>query len=117
MLGKFLKINGETIPNPKEGGFSISPGFVENVNTSEAATDLVTVVRTSKPVFNMNFQLSSTWKAKLDAYSKLLSVTLTYNGQNYTGRLRAGSQSLVGNSAHTENTDGLWNCAYTFTTI
>ena len=117
MLGRYLKINGEDIPNPKEGGFSIAPGFVENVNTSEAATDLVTVVRTAKPVFTMNFQLSSMWKAKLDAYSRLLSVTLTYNGQNYVGRLRAGSQGLVGNSAHTEGTDGLWNCAYTFTTI
>lgn len=117
MLGNFLKINNTVIPNPKLGGFSVSPGFVETVAQSEAGTDLVQVTRTSKPVFNLTFDLSSDWKDKLDAYSKLLSVTLEVNGVSYLGRFRAGSQSLVGNSAHTEGTDGLWTCAYTFTTI
>lgn len=116
-LGKFLKINNVAIPNPKLGGFSVTPTLIETVNQSEAGTDLVSVTRTSKPIFNMTFDLTSTWRDKLDAYSKLLSVTLTVDGVSYVGRFRAGSQTLVENSAHTDGTQGLWTCQYTFTTI
>lgn len=116
-LGRYLKINNVAIPNPKEGGFSVTPTLIETVNQSEAGTDLVSVTRTSKPIFNMTFDLSSAWKTKLDNYSKLLSVTLSVDGVSYVGRFRAGSQQLVGNSAHTDGTQGLWTCQYTFTTI
>ena len=116
-MGKFLKINNTAIPNTKEGGFTVSPNLIETVNQSEAGTDLVAVTRTSKPTFTMSFDLTSTWRDKLNAYSKLLSVTLTVDGVSYVGRFRAGNQALVGNSAHTENTNGLWTCTYTFTTI
>lgn len=116
-MGKFLKINNTAIPNTKEGGFTVTPNLIETVNQSEAGTDLVAVTRTSKPTFTMTFDLSSNWKTKLDAYAKLLSVTLEVDGVSYVGRFRAGSQQLVGNSAHTDGTQGLWTCQYTFTTI
>lgn len=116
-LGKFLKINNEVIPNPKLGGFSKTLNLIETVNQSEAGSDLVSVTRTEKPIFNMTFDLSSVWRDKLDSYAKLLSVNFTVDGVNYVGRFRAGSQSLVENSAHTDGTQGLWTCTYTFTTI
>ena len=117
MLGRFLKINSETIPNPKPDGFNETSQTIEQVNQSEAGTDLVSVTRSSKLVLSMTFDLTSSWKGKLDAYSRLLSVTLNYNGVDYVGRFRSGGAQLVGNSAHTEGTDGLWTCSYTFTEI
>lgn len=118
MLGSnFLHINGVAIPNPKIDGFSEAPQIIEQVNQSEAGSDLVTVTRLNKLSLNMSFNVSSRWKTKLDNYSKLLSVTLTYNGVDYVGRFRATGNALFGNSAHTQGTNGLWVCNYTFTEI
>ena len=118
MLGHgFLKINNEALPNPKIDGFTETPQVIEQVNQSETGKDLVSVTRSSKLVLTMIFNVSSDWKSKLDAYARLLSVTLTYNGVNYTGRFRPGGNTLVGNSAHTDGTNGLWSCTYTFTEI
>ena len=117
MLGKFLKINNVVIPNPKIDGFSESPQVIEQVNQSETGKDLVSVTRSSKLVLSMTFNVTSLWKEKLDGYARLLSVTLTYNGTDYVGRLRPNGNTLVGNSAHTSGTSGLWTCSYTFTEI
>lgn len=118
MLGHgFIKINNETIPNPKIDGFSETPQVIEQVNQSETGHDLVTVTRSKKLVLSMTFDLSSRWKNKLDYYSTLLSVTLTYNGVEYTGRFRPNGNNLFGNSALTPGSDGLWSCSYTFTEI
>ena len=118
MLGYgYLKINGTAIPNPKIDGFSEAPQIIEQVNQSEAGSDLVAVTRLNKLVLNMSFNLSSRWKKKLDDYSKLRTITLNYNGVDYTGRFRASGNQLFGNSAHTQGTNGLWVCNYTFTEI
>lgn len=118
MLGHgFLKINNTVIPNPKPDGFNESSQVIEQVNQSEAGTDLVSVTRTSKLVLNMTFDLSSRWKDTLDGFARLMSVTLNYRGVDYVGRFRPGNNALVGNSALTPNSDGLWTCSYTFTQI
>lgn len=118
MLGRdFLKINGVTLPRPKPDGFQEAPQVVEQVNQSETGKDLVSVTRSSKLVLTMTFDVSSRWKAKLDGYARLLSVTLNYNGVDYVGRFRPNGNSLVGNSSLTPGTAGLWTCSYTFTEI
>lgn len=118
MLGHgFLKINNAVIPNPKPDGFNENPQPIEQVNQSEAGTDLVSVTRSSKLILNMTFDLSSFWKEKLDTYAKMMSVTLTYKGVDYVGRFRPGGNALSGNSATTPGTNGLWTCSYVFTEI
>ena len=115
MLGKYLKINNTQIPNPVN--FTEVPQVIETVNQSEAGTDLVAVTRAEKLVLNMTFNLSSFWLAKLKTYSRMLQVTLNYNGVDYIGRFRPANNTLQPGSEKTRNTDGLFACQFTFTEI
>ncbi len=117
MLGRnYLTVNGVQLPHPV--GFEDNSELIEEVNTSEAATDIVAIVRQNKAVFNFSFKVSSFWRAKLLYYTRQASVTLTFNGGTYTGRLRkAGAWGLAEGSELTENTDGLWDCPCVFTEI
>ena len=117
MLGRnYLKVDGVDLPAPVS--FEDNSLLHEEVNQSEAASDIVAIIRQKQAVFNFTLQLSSTWRATLDTYCHKASVTLSYNGTQYTGRLRrSGAWSLVERSERTEGTDGLWTCPCTFTQI
>lgn len=106
MLGYYLKFNGEDFPNP--ASVSMTSDTIENVSQSEAGTDLVTMVRSSKKTWNFTFNLSSGKKAVLFGLCQLESVSMTYMGTTYTVRLRGFQDGLVENSEWARNTDGLF---------
>ena len=75
MLNKYVKINGERVPNP----IDYSEGFskVSNEFQSEAGDDLAIDVRAGKYSGSLKFQVSSRWKNKLLVYAKMQSVKYT----------------------------------------
>ena len=114
MLGKFIKINNTTIPNPNPDSFTEAYPPQENIFTTEAGTQLASVVRLDRYTWTGEFNVSSRLKETLLGYAQMASVTCTVNGTNYSGRLRVGNIALYGNSAHTSGTDGLWVIGLTF---
>lgn len=117
MLGAcFLTIDGVGIPNPVS--FSESYESVENVNQSEAGTDVVSVVRLGKLVLDCTWNASSFLKHKLENYSTINSVTVRYNGITRHMRMRDYSASLKEGSARSiESSNGLWSVSATLTEI
>ena len=114
MLGRFITIDGELIPNPNPGSFSENFPPQENVFTTEAGTQLSSVVRLDRYTWSGEFNVSSRMKEALKTLAFKPSVTCVVNGVSFSGRLRAGSISLVENSEYTRNTDGLWVMNLTF---
>ena len=114
MLGSFIQINSSTIPNPNAGSFKESFPPQENIFTTEAGSQLSSVVRLDRYVWTGEFNVSSDMKATLLTYAQSASVTCTVNGVNYSGRLRVGDISLYENSERTNGTDGLWIMSLTF---
>lgn len=112
MLGKYLKVNGVQYPNPTD--LQIKYKNNENVNLSEAYTELTSVNRLCKLELAMTFQLTSSRYASILADCKLPSVRLSLNGVNYVGRLRMASADLEENSETTQGTDGLWTVKVSF---
>lgn len=117
MLGRnYLTIDGVELPTPVS--FEDNSLLHEEVNQSEAATDIVAVIRQKQVVFDFTFQLSSTWRDTLDTLCQKTSVNLVYKGTTYAGRLRrSGTWTLAERSERTPNTDGLWTCPCVFTQI
>lgn len=116
MLGKYLKVNGETLPNPNPGSFSYKYNPDESVFTSEAGTQLTQIRRLDRLSWSGSFNCSSRLKAQLEAFVLLPSVTCQIgNGSSISGRLRLGGDvSLVEDSEKTKGTNGLWVVPLTF---
>lgn len=114
MLGSFIKINNSTIPNPNAGSFKESFPPQENIFTTEAGTQLSSVVRLDRYTWAGEFNVSSAMKATLLSYAQSASVTCKVNGVSHSGRLRVGDISLYENSERTQGTDGLWIMSLTF---
>lgn len=113
MLGKYyIALDSLGLPNPVKQ--SHDPGLLEEVNASEAGTDLVTVVRTSKAVFSWTWHVESKLHDTLIEFGEQRETTLLYRGKTYTGRFRVLSSELVEGSAMTEGTDGLYEISATF---
>ena len=108
MLGYYLKFNGVDFPNPSS--VTLTSTAIENVNQSEAGTDLVTMVRPSKISWSMSFNLSSKTRDRLKALCLLETVTMSYMGASYTVRIRDFNEQLVQYSEWAANTDGLFTC-------
>lgn len=106
MLGYYLKFNNEAFPNPITS--SKSSKTIENVNQSEAGTDLVCVVRPSKLSWNFKFNLSSAKRDILESLCSDESTQMFYMGSTYTVRVRDFQERLVANSEWVANTDGLY---------
>ena len=106
MLGYYLKFNNETFPNPITP--TKSSKTIENVNQSEAGTDLVCIVRPSKKSWSFKFNLSSAKRDILESLCSDESTQMYYMGSTYTVRVRDFSERLVQNSEWTANTDGLY---------
>lgn len=114
MLGSFIEINNNTIPNPNEGTFKETYIALENVITTEAGTQRVSVVRLNRYTWSGEFNVSSSMKATLLSYTLSTSVTCSVAGVSYSGRLRVGDISLVGGSEKLKSTNGLWVMNLTF---
>ena len=116
MLGKeFLKVDGVSLPTTSS--FKYSFDEKETVNTSEAGTDIVSVIRLDKHIFEATWQLTSSWLDQFERFCKKKSVMLTYREKKYECRARGFSPELVEHSESIEGTDGLWKISITFTEI
>ena len=113
MLGNYLLFNNVEFPNPLPPTMSIKT--IENVNQSEAGTDLVVVVRPAKRTWSFSFNLSYAKKELLRQYCTREKTTMTYMGNNYTVRLRDFSEKLVEGSEWLRSVDGLYECSVTVT--
>lgn len=109
MLGNYLKFNGVTFPNPITP--TMSSKTLENVSTSEAGTDLVVVVRSSKKSWSFSFNLTSYTRDILKGLCQDESTTMNYMGTNYTVRVRDYQEKLVSNSEWVSTSEGLYECA------
>lgn len=106
MLGNYLLFDGEKFPNPITP--SMSAKTIENVNTSEAGTDLVVVVRPAKRSWSFTFNLSSRRRDIIREICKKESVTMTYMGTSYSVRVRDFTERLVSGSEWIATTEGLY---------
>lgn len=108
MLGKYIKINGKTMPNPVTFAYGLNPQ--ENTYHSEAGDELSEVIRLDRLSFKASFNCSSTFKDELIALCKTKRATVSIDGgDELTGRLRLGGDvSLVEDSETTPGTQGLW---------
>lgn len=113
MLGYYLKFNDVEFPNPQPPTMTIST--IENVNQSEAGTDLVVVVRSAKRSWSFNFNLSYTKKEVLRTLCTYEKVTMSYMGNEYTVRIRDFNEKLVEGSEWVKDIDGLYECSVTVT--
>lgn len=109
MLGKFLTFNNFEFPNPVAP--SMASKTIENVAQSEAGTDLVVVVRSSKKSWNMSFKLSKAKKDILQALCEDEETTMIYMGTTYTVRVRDFTEKLVEGSEWLSSVDGLYECS------
>ena len=118
MLGRrFLQVDGQAVPNPVPGTFKIEFNPDETIETSEAGTELGSVKRLDKRTFSGTWQLTSFWLKQFEQFCKLRTVTLTYQGHDYTTRARGYNPQLAPDSEYTAGTDGLWTVNITFTEI
>lgn len=113
MLGNYLSFNNVVFPNPLPPTMAIKT--IENVSTSEAGTDLVTVVRPAKRSWNFSFNLSPEKKELLRQYCTREKVNMTYMGTTYVVRVRDFSEKLVEGSEWLSTTEGLFECTVTVT--
>lgn len=115
MLGKYLKINNELMPNPvKFDGPGLNPQ--ENVFFSEGGRRMTNIVRLDRSSWTATFHCTSRMKEKLLTFCKSQSVTSSFNNESpVTGTLRlSSSPSLVEDSEFCMNTDGLWEISVVF---
>lgn len=115
MLGKYIIINNETLPNPVPGSFEYQLNPDENVFTNEAGEQMSNIKRLDRLSWSGSFQCTSGMKDKLTAICKSAECTCSFEGEQYGGRLRlGGAVSLYENSEYTRGTDGLWTVPLVF---
>ncbi len=115
MLGYFIKINNEQMPNPAPGSFVFKLNPDENVFANEAGGQMVNVKRLNRPTWSATFNCSSRMRDKLLAFCQLAQCTTHIDGVEYTGRLRlSGDVALYEWSEYTKNTKGLWTVPVVF---
>lgn len=112
-------LGGEVLPKPNQWDESYS--WLENVNTSEAGTDLVNIVRSNKLSVTAQFNCTSHLYHKLYAMSQESYLFLqTYDPlTNATGlrkvRIRDFTASFQQYSDSVPNTTGLWVVNFSLT--
>lgn len=114
MLGKYITINNQVMPNPAKFSYTYPPD--ETVYTSEAGTQLTNVRRLDRLTFAASWNCSSRLKDELLVLCKTPSVSVSIDGGSAVdGRLRlSGGPELVEDSEYTNGTDGLWVVSVTF---
>lgn len=107
-------INSNTFPAP--ASWSESYDTIENVNQSEAGTDLVDLVRAHKLTVSIQTNVTQAQKEVLLTLSALATVSVSVNGGTAkTMRMRGFSADRVRFS--NKNTSELWQCSYTLTEV
>ena len=96
---------------------------IEDVQRTEAGTDIIILTRTNKLSVSVTAKVSSTKLAFYDTYSKKKSFTLSRYDANAgaydtrTVRMRNYSRSLVRHSEDLSVSYGVWNISYTLEEI
>lgn len=112
-----ITINSTPIPVPI--AWNETSEVVENVNTTEAGTDVSDVLRVDKLSVNATFDVSSNWLATFKGWANATSaltvkiydpVTNAY-ATRYM-RIRNFISALVQNSDRTSGTVGLWELTF-----
>jgi len=115
MLGKYIKINNQDMPNPVAGTFEMQYNPDENVFTNEAGGQMSNVRRLNRVSWSATFQCTSKTLDKILAYCAAPQVSATIHQTTYYGRLRlSGAVALYENSEYTAGTDGLWTVPVVF---
>lgn len=115
MLGKYIKINNEQMPNPNPGTFEYQYNPVENIFENEAGEQMANVKRLDRISWAATFQCTGAMKDRLLTICRAAECTCHINGVMYSGRLRlGGSVALYDNSEYIRGTDGLWTVPITF---
>lgn len=113
MLGKgYIKLNGETIPNPT--GLNISDQNFDSIKTSETGEDVGTTSRLRKQTFQFSFRSSSRGRDRIVHFCELSECTMSFNGVPKYGRLRITGEKLVPESERCQRTDGIWDLTVQF---
>lgn len=92
---------------------------VENVQTSEAGTDITTVARYDKLAVSAEYRCHSPWLGKFKAWSKADTLTVqiydpvTDKYMSRTMRMRNFKTSLIEFSEKVKDTQGIWNVSFT----
>ena len=94
MLNKYVKINGERVPNPID--YSESFSKVSHTFQSEAGDDLAIDVRAGKYSGSLKMQ----------------SVKLQIDEAEYTVRIESIDCDLEKNSEYSQNTQGYWTVSF-----
>ena len=112
-----IEINSTKIPVPISCNETAE--VVENVNTTEAGTDVIDVLRVDKLSVNASFNVSSTWLATFKGWANSTSALTVKIYDSATNayvtrymRIRNFAYSLVENSDRTAGTYGLWSLTF-----
>lgn len=111
-----IKFNDETVPDPIK--FDAEQSTIEQVNETEAGTDLIVVTRYGKMSYNCEFHCSSMWAHKFAMYARADVIELSCYDLLADGlatksvRLRDFRPSLVDNSRNVEGTNGLYRVTF-----
>lgn len=116
-LGRqFLTINGNLLPETSDFGIDVET--VENTFRSEAGKDKGVIVRTGKHVFSPSWKgATDTYKTLFESFCAAATVTLTFDGVDYTCRARDLNEKLVSYSNRYDGSKGLWDISFTLTQV
>lgn len=112
-----IQINSTNLPVPKT--WNEIAEVMENVNTTEAGTDIVDIMRVDKLTVNASFDVSSSWLATFKGWanstSKLTVKIYDSVSNAYVTRymrIRNFNQNLFENSDKNSGTVGLWTITF-----
>lgn len=116
MLGKeYFRVDG-TGYTPS--GFQYEIQAVEEVEQSEAGTDLINIIRMDKYVFKTSWEgIDADLLDELVAMCKRATVNVTYRNKTYCCRARGIDPKLAKKAYNYRHSDGLWDVSVTFTQI
>lgn len=111
-----IYFNDTVIPFPISHNASYD--VVENINTSEAGTDLVDMVRNDKLSLSMSFKMTSENVRMIRAFSRMRTFTLKIYDtleDDYverTVRMRNYKENLIPKSERISISNGLWEISF-----
>ena len=112
----FFKVNGTAILPPTQ--LVINTESIEDINTSEAGTDLAVVTRLGKHIFTCTWEgVTGAFADAIEGYASSASVTLTYDNTSYTCRARDFSRELAKKSYLHNAEKGYWTVSVKFTQV
>lgn len=118
MLKNFpLKFNGTAIPFPNS--YTIANSVIENVNESEAGTDVIQIKRMQKMTITLSFRLMDSYLAFFEGYaysnqtitvSVYDAITKAYTTK--TMRMRDFNYKLVEKSELVNDINGMYDISF-----